>query len=367
MSGPDLAELRAAFGAVEDPFLFARLQDAGVLADVRARGNGVDVVVRIPTDEHPAFEELRLRLTRAAAASEAPVSVDVITETMDAKEAEELGERLRELERRAQGRTDKARSVSRVLAIASGKGGVGKSTVSVNLAVALANAGHSVGLLDADVYGFSVPRMLGVTHPPVVLGPTILPPVAYGVRCVSMGFFVDENKAVAWRGPMLHKALEQFISEVHWGDPEFLLVDMPPGTGDVALSVAQHAPNSELYVVTTPQPAAERVAQRAGALARELGLPIRGVVENMSWFAAPDGARLDLFGAGGGEVLARELDVELLARIPFDPNVRQGGDEGRPASVVNPDCEVARAFDALATRVVALGPSRIYRKELTIS
>jgi ATP-binding protein involved in chromosome partitioning len=368
MGDPNLAVLRAAFESVEDPFLFARLADLGVLADVRVRGNGVDAVVRIPTEEHPAVDELRRRLTEAATAAGVPTSVDVVIETMDADEAAHLGERLRELEGPSDpGAVARSLGGSRVLGIASGKGGVGKSTVTVNLAVALARTGHSVGLLDADVYGFSVPRMLGVVHEPVVLGPTILPPVAHGVRCVSMGFFVDEDRAVAWRGPMLHKALEQFISEVHWGDPEFLLIDMPPGTGDVALSVAQHLPGAELYVVTTPQRAAERVAQRAGALARELRLSLRGVIENMSWFPAPDGTRQELFGAGGGQALANELGVELLAQIPFDPAVRAGADEGRPAAQVDAQCDVARAFDALAARVISLGPSRIYRRELTIT
>lgn len=368
MSAPNLAVLRAAFESVEDPFLFARLVDADVLADVRVRGRGVDAVVRIPTDEHPAREELRRRLTAAAAAAGVPAAVDVVAVTMDAAEIERLGERLRALDRAA-GDREAGRSAggTRVLTVASGKGGVGKSTVTVNLAVALARTGHTVGLLDADVYGFSVPRMLGVANEPVILGPTILPPVAHGVRCVSMGFFVDENRAVAWRGPMLHKALEQFITEVHWGDPEYLLIDMPPGTGDVALSVAQHLPSAELYVVTTPQPAAERVAQRAGALGRELRLPIRGVIENMSWFAAPDGTRQELFGAGGGQALAGELGVELLAQVPFDPAVRAGADEGRPATVVDPQCDVALAFEALAARVVALGPSRIYRRELKVT
>ena len=364
MGDPNLAALRAAFEPVEDPFLFASLAEAGVLGDVRTRGNSVDVVVRIPTDEHPAVDELRRRLTEAAAAAGVPVAVDVVTEAMDPDEVESLGERLRALGRRGDGRPLGA---TRVLTIASGKGGVGKSTVTVNLAVALAKGGHTVGLLDADVYGFSVPRMLGVRREPVVVGPTILPPVAHGVRCVSMGFFVDENRAVAWRGPMLHKALEQFITEVHWGAPEFLLIDMPPGTGDVALSVAQHLPAAELYVVTTPQPAAERVAQRAGALARELRLSVRGVIENMSWFTGSDGARLELFGAGGGGELAGELGVELLAQVPFDPAVRAGADEGRPAAIVDAESDVARTFDALAARVVALGPSRIYRRELNIT
>jgi ATP-binding protein involved in chromosome partitioning len=365
---PNLAVLRAAFGSVEDPFLFVRLDDAGVLADVRPRGDGVDAVVRIPTDEHPGRDELRDRLTAAATTAGVPVAVDVVVETMGPEEAERLGERLRELGGPPGDHGAGRRlAATRVLTIASGKGGVGKSTVAVNLAVALARTAHSVGLLDADVYGFSVPQMLGVARQPVVLGPTILPPVAHGVRCLSMGFFVDENRAVAWRGPMLHKALEQFILEVHWGDPEYLLIDMPPGTGDVALSVAQHAPGAELYIVTTPQPAAERVAQRAGALGRELRLPVRGVIENMSWFAAPDGMRQELFGAGGGRALAAELGVELLAQIPFDPEVRAGADEGRPAVVVDPGSDVARAFEALAARVVALGPARRHRRELTVT
>ncbi len=364
MDAAELAALRAAFESVEDPFVFARLGDAGLLGDVRARRGGVDVVVRIPSEEHPAPDELRWRLTAAAEAAGVAVAVDVVVETMDEAESEALGARLRELDHPAGGRSTAGR---RVLSIASGKGGVGKSTVTVNLAVALAASGHTVGLLDADVYGFSIPRMLGITQQPVVLGPTIVPPVAHGVRCVSMGFFVDEDRAVAWRGPMLHKALEQFITEVHWGDPEFLLIDMPPGTGDVALSVAQHLPASELYVVTTPQPAAARVAQRAGALARELRLPVRGVVENMSWFVAPDATRLELFGAGGGKALADELGVELLAQIPFEPAVREGADEGRPALLVDPDGEAAQAFGTLAARIVGLGPARVYRAELKVT
>ncbi|MGB9112976.1 MAG: Mrp/NBP35 family ATP-binding protein, partial [Acidimicrobiales bacterium] len=248
-----------------------------------------------------------------------------------------------------------------------GKGGVGKSTVTANLAVALAGAGHSVGLLDADVYGFSIPRMLGASVPPIVLGPTVIPALAHGVRCVSMGFFVEEDRAVAWRGPMLHKMLEQFVNDVHWAHPEYLLIDMPPGTGDIALSVAQQVPGSELYVVTTPQKGAERVAQRAGALARELHIPIRGVIENMSVFETPDGTRYELFGSGGGAVLAQALGVELLAQIPFDPAVRAGADEGRPAGVVDEEGIVAVAFRALAERIAALGPARLYRSELRIS
>lgn len=257
-------------------------------------------------------------------------------------------------------------SPTRVLAVGSGKGGVGKSSVTVNLAVSLAQAGHSVGLLDADVYGFSIPSMLGVSEPPSMLGELLLPPVAHGVRCISMGFFVAEDQAVIWRGPMLHKALEQFLVDVHWGAPEFLLIDLPPGTGDVSMSIAQFVPRAELIVVTTPQPAAGRVAQRAAVMARQLRLPLRGVVENMSWFVGDDGHRYELFGSGGGQQLAKHLGVGLLAQLPFVPALREGGDVGLPIVVSEPGSEVAAAFGALASKIVELGPARVYRSELSI-
>jgi ATP-binding protein involved in chromosome partitioning len=253
-----------------------------------------------------------------------------------------------------------------VLAIASGKGGVGKSSVTVNLAVALARAGHSVGLLDADVYGFSVPSMLGVTEAPTMLGQLLVPPVVFGVRCMSLGFFVEEDQAVIWRGPMLHKALEQFLVDVHWGAPEFLLIDLPPGTGDVSLSIAQFVPGAEVFVVTTPQPAAQRVAQRAAVMARQLRLPLRGVIENMSFFVGDDGRRYELFGAGGGQQLADDLGVGLLAQIPFVPALRAGGDSGVPIVVSQPDGEVATGFTVLAAKIAGLGPARVYRSELSV-
>jgi ATP-binding protein involved in chromosome partitioning len=181
-----------------------------------------------------------------------------------------------------------------------------------------------------------------------------------------MGFFVPEDQAVIWRGPMLHKALEQFLVDVHWGTPEYLLIDLPPGTGDVALSIAQFVPRAELFVVTTPQPAAERVAQRAAVLARQLRLPLRGVIENMSWFTGDDGTRYELFGSGGGEQLASSLGVGLLATIPFVPALRQGGDDGHPVAAEDPESEVGKSFHALAERIVTLGPSRVYRSELSI-
>jgi ATP-binding protein involved in chromosome partitioning len=255
---------------------------------------------------------------------------------------------------------------TRVIGISSGKGGVGKSSVTVNLAVALAARGHEIGLLDADVYGFSVPKMLGVTRGPVAIDELLVPPVVRGVRCLSMGFFVPDEQPVIWRGPMLHKALEQFLVDAYWGEPDFLLIDMPPGTGDVALSLGQYLPRTEVLVVSTPQPAAQRVAQRSAYAAKQLNLPVRGVIENMSWFTGDDGVRYELFGAGGGQALADALEVPLLGRIPLVPAVRQGADEGVPIRISDPDGEAAAAFEALADRVEAMGPARIYRRELTL-
>jgi ATP-binding protein involved in chromosome partitioning len=255
---------------------------------------------------------------------------------------------------------------ARVVAVSSGKGGVGKSSVTVNLAIALASAGHRVGLLDADVYGFSVPAMLGLTGEPSISEGRVSPLVAFGLSVMSMGFFVGDEQPVIWRGPMLHKALEQFLVDVDWGEPDFLVVDMPPGTGDVALSMSQYLPASEVYVVTTPQPAARRVAQRSAYMARKLNLPLRGVIENMSWFSGPDGARYEIFGQGGGAQLAEELDVPLLGQIPLVAAIREGGDAGHPVVAADPSSEAAAAFRQIAERVVGLGRSRVFRQELRI-
>jgi ATP-binding protein involved in chromosome partitioning len=257
-------------------------------------------------------------------------------------------------------------SRTRVIGVNSGKGGVGKSSVTVNLAIALKQLGYDVAVLDADVYGFSVPAMLGVDQPPTVIDQMIVPPEANGIRCISMGFFIDEDQAVIWRGPMLHKALEQFLTDVYWDEPDFLVVDMPPGTGDVSLSMAQYLPRTEIYVVTTPQAAAQRVAQRTAAMAKKLNLPVRGVIENMSWFTGDDGKRYDLFGSGGGQLLADDIEAPLLGQIPLVPALREGGDDGEPITVSDPDSEAAQAFRALAKTIADLGASRVYRSELKL-
>jgi ATP-binding protein involved in chromosome partitioning len=258
-------------------------------------------------------------------------------------------------------------SRTRPLLISSGKGGVGKSSVTTNLAVALAQQGHSVGVVDADIYGYSIPRMLGTDRQPTVIDEMIVPPEQWGVRCISIGYFVPEGEAVVWRGPMLHKALEQFLTDIFWDEPDFLLVDMPPGTGDIALSLAQYLPRGEVFVVTTPQPAAQKVARLSAAMASKVNLPVRGVIENMSWFTGNDGTRYELFGSGGGAELAAELDVPLLGQLPLVPALRIGGDEGRPITAVEPDSEAAQMFRAIAERIaVDMRPKKVFSPQLKV-
>jgi ATP-binding protein involved in chromosome partitioning len=249
-----------------------------------------------------------------------------------------------------------------VIAVASGKGGVGKSSLTVNIAAALDALGRRVGLLDADVYGHSLPLMLGVHQRPVVVDRMIVPPVRGDLKLISIGNFLDDNAPVMWRGPMLHRALEQFLSDVHWGELDVLLVDMPPGTGDVAISLGQLLPRAEVLLVTTPQPAAQQVAIRAALMARRTGTRLLGVVENMSWLV---GTGQELFGSGGGEALAAELGVPLLGQVPLDPLLREAADRGVPVVEVAPESEASRAITAVAEQLAAPQPGSI-RKALTV-
>lgn len=237
---------------------------------------------------------------------------------------------------------------TRVVSLSSGKGGVGKSSVTANLAVALNKMGRDVCVIDADVYGFSIPKILGVEEEPSVQNDKIEPPEVLGVKVVSMGFFVPEERAVVWRGPMLHKALQQFVADVAWGDPDYVLIDMPPGTGDVAISMSQFLPRSEVVVITTPQHAAERVAQRMAAMAETVNLAVVGVIENMSYFEGEDGKRYEIFGSGGGAGLAEKLGVPLLGQIPLDRTLREGADQGRPVVEFEPDTASAKAIGEIA-------------------
>jgi ATP-binding protein involved in chromosome partitioning len=369
-------DLRSAFLAVEEPLLFRTLGELGTLKSVNSEGDTITVRIGVAVDGYPLTDELGERLLSLLDADD-DREISLELEFLGEDERAALGQRLRDLTIPAPAEHGQANargnpfqstgSSTRILAIASGKGGVGKSSVTVNLAVTLASLGYRVGLLDADIYGFSAPRMLEVAYPPVVVGKTIVPPVAHGVRCISMGFFVDEDQGVAWRGPMLHKAIEQFLVDVCWGTLDYLLVDMPPGTGDVVLSVGEQLPRAELYVVTTPQLAAGRVAVRAGSVGRQLRLPVRGVIENMSWFTSRDGERHEIFGRGGGQLVADTLDVPLLGQIPLVPNADPSGADAVPLAISAPDSEVAKSFLEIARHLVEAGPARVYRSELRIS
>jgi ATP-binding protein involved in chromosome partitioning len=324
----------------------------------------IRVTVALPTAEYPRRTELRDRVS-AALAPMGSVAIDLAV--MTEAEQKALVARLQPTGAGGQRENPFATARTRVLAVASGKGGVGKSSVTTNLSIALAQAGFTVAAVDADVWGFSMPRMLGIDRPPVVIDTLIVPPSAHGVKLVSMGFFAREDQPVIWRGPMLHKALEQFLTDVWWGEPEFLVVDMPPGTGDVSLSMAQFLPRAEVVVVTTPQPAAQRVAQRAAYMAQKVNLTVTGVIENMSWFRGDDGKAYEIFGRDGGQELADALGVPLLGKIPLVPDLREGGDVGRPIVVEDPANEASQAFTEIARRLHQdLAPKRVYRKELRI-
>ena len=386
----DQSQLEAALGAVEEPELGRTLGELGLVRSVRTRRRRVHVEVALPVAAWPGIENLADAVHRAAQSVPGVEEVDLEFAVMSEDERMALRNRLR-ADMLGPTAADDAgahdhgghghghahasapvpaflgeESKTRVIGVSSGKGGVGKSTVTVNLAIALAQAGHHVGLLDADVYGFSVPKMLGTDHDPVILGDIVVPTSAHGVRCLSMGYFVPDDQPVIWRGPMLHKAVQQFLTDAYWGEPDFVLVDMPPGTGDVALTLAEVMPRAEIVVVTTPQPAAQRVAQRSAFAARRLKLSVRGVIENMSWFTGDDGTRYELFGAGGGTTLAKDLGVPLLGQVPLVNAVRLGGDEGRPVVAVDPDGETSQAFRGIAEKLAALGPARVYRRELTL-
>ena len=366
-------EVIEALRPVQDPELHVSIVDLDMVRDVRIHDGSVGVTIALTVSGCPMTAEIDHRVKEAVGRLEGVRQVDVDLTVMTDDERAAVAAKMSQRSG-AGAPAEKAplpfadpSSKTRVLGLSSGKGGVGKSSVSVNLAVALSKLGHEVAILDADVYGFSVPKMLGIDREPVVIDGMIVPPVGYDVKVISTGFFVPDEQPVIWRGPMLHKALEQFLTDVLWGEPDYLLIDMPPGTGDVALSMAQFVPRAEVLVVTTPQPAAQRVAQRSAHAARKVKLSVRGVVENMSWFTGDDGKRYEIFGSGGGELLAEQLGVPLLGHIPLVTELREGGDIGAPVTVTDPASEAALAFEALAKRIEGLGPSRVYNPELRLS
>jgi ATP-binding protein involved in chromosome partitioning len=390
MAAADQTELEAALGVVIEPELNLTLGELGLVRSVRPKRRRALLEVALPVAAWPSADALADEIHRVALTVPGVEEVELDFVVMGEDERGKLRERLRagmlgvdlaapeddvHDHEHGQGHAHGQGpmplflgpdSRTRVIGVSSGKGGVGKSTVTVNLAISLAQAGYSVGLLDADVYGFSVPKMLGTDHDPVILGDIVIPTSAHGVRCLSMGYFVPDDQPVIWRGPMLHKAIQQFLTDAYWGEPDFVLVDMPPGTGDVALTLAEVMPRAEIVVVTTPQPAAQRVAQRSAFAARRLKLSVRGVVENMSWFTGDDGKRYELFGTGGGATLAADLGVPLLGQVPLVNAIRLGGDEGHPVTAVEPQSETSQAFRSVADKLAALGPARVYRRELTL-
>lgn len=358
----DDIELREAIGAIEDPLLHRPLAALGMVSVAERRRLGSDrLVVAVPVPNYPLTAELERRIQ--AVLDESGRQAEVGIEVMDDARREALMARLRE---GAPPGIGESGSRTRVVAVSSGKGGVGKSSVTTNLAVALARTGHSVGVIDGDIWGFSIPRMLGITAPPVVIEQSIIPPETHGVKAMSMDYFVPDDKAVIWRGPMLHKAIEQFLQDVWWDDPEFLVVDMPPGTGDIAISMSQFLPRAQVLLVTTPQPTAQRVAKRAALMATQVNQEVMGVVENMSWFTGDDGKKYEIFGSGGGQELADDLGVPMMGRIPLLPAMRQGADDGLPVVEAAPESEVAAAFDELAEAVIARKPRVRTHPELVI-
>ena len=357
-------EVRRAVSAVMDPELRLPIGELDMVREVVVTGDVAEVAIALTIVGCPAADRIE-REVRAAAAGVAGIGrVDVAVGVMSPAERAALTERLRGGRRRMPFGPE---SLTRVIAVTSGKGGVGKSTVTANLAVALAGRGLAVGLIDADVHGFSIPALLGLVGPdglppqPTRVDDLMLPPVAYGVKAISIGMFLPRGErgggAVAWRGPMLHRTIQQFLTDVYFGDLDVLLIDMPPGTGDVAISVGQTLPHAEVVVVTTPQAAAADVAIRSALVARQTGQKVVGVIENMAAMTLPDGTVLELFGAGGGAAVAQALstdeDVPLLGSIPLDAQVRVGGDTGAPIVVSHPDDPAARAILSVAERLVA--------------
>ncbi len=352
------ADVRAALAKVDDPEIRKPITELGMVKSIAIADSGdVHIEVYLTTSGCPLRTEIIQRVTKAVADVPGAGAVTVDLDVMSDEQRTELRKSLRGDSAEPVIPFAQPGSLTRVYAVASGKGGVGKSSVTANLAVALAERGLSVGVLDADIYGHSIPRMLGSDAKPTQVERMILPPVAHNVKMISIAQFTTGNTPVVWRGPMLHRALQQFLADVFWGDLDVLLLDLPPGTGDVAISIAQLIPNAEILVVTTPQIAAAEVAERAGAIALQTRQRIAGVVENMSWLDLPDGSRMELYGSGGGEVVAERLtravgaNVPLLGQIPIEQALREGGDAGTPIVLGDPENSAAVALRGVADKL----------------
>ena len=343
--------LLAALARVQDPEIRRPITDLDMVRAATIADGVASIELKLTIVGCPAADRIEADVRAAAAAVEGVERVELDIGVMTVAEREALTTRLRGSKKQQFGPD----SLTKIFAISSGKGGVGKSTVTANLAVALAARGLRVGLVDADVFGFSIPGILGIAGAkPTQVGDMILPPIAHGVKVISIGMFVDGQAAVSWRGPLLHRTIQQFLTDIWFGDLDVLLLDLPPGTGDIAISLGQLLPQAEVVVVTTPQPAAAEVAERSGLVARQTGQTVIGVVENMAGLTQPDGSVLDLFGTGGGDELAARLGVPVLARIPLSVALREGGDAGEPivlSDAMDPAAGAIQSLaDALATR-----------------
>ena len=343
MEQPTREQITEALGKVIDPELKRPVTELDMVREVRVEGGHIAVTIALTVAGCPLRSSFENQVSEHLLPLPGVDSVSLDFDVMSPEERAALTQRLRG------GITQRTKGISvdastRVLAVASGKGGVGKSTLSVNLAAAFDRLGQRTGILDADVYGHSIPHMLGVTQRPVVVDKMIVPPVRGDLKLMAIGFFLEENSPVMWRGPMLHRALEQFLSDVHWGELDVLVVDMPPGTGDISISLGQLLPRAEVVVVTTPQKLAQDVASRAASMARKTNMRLLGVIENMTG---------DVFGHGGGAALAEELGVPLLGQVPLDPLLREQGDEGVPIVSALPDTESAQAIVAIAEAIAS--------------
>jgi ATP-binding protein involved in chromosome partitioning len=352
---PTREQIMQALEAVIDPELRRSIVELDMVGAVEIGSQGiVDVTVLLTTAGCPIRGHFQTSVRAAVAALDGVAHVNVLFDVLNDAQKAALQQKLG----RASLPEGALAQVANVVCVGSGKGGVGKSTLTANLAAALSAEGRRVGILDADVWGYSIPRMfgLGATRPPVSAQRKIVPLEAHGVKVMSIGFFVAEDAAVVWRGPMLHKALSQFLQDVEWGALDYLLIDLPPGTGDVSMTLAQLLPQAQFAIVTTPQPAAQKVARRAAQMAHKVSLEIVGVIENMAGFTTPSGERYALFGEGGGQELADELDVPLLGAVPLTMPLREHADAGVPLVLEDPDDPAAQAIRHAARGLLALAP-----------
>ncbi len=357
---PTVDHVMQALATVKDPDVGRPITDLGMVREVTVDGGHVNVDVLLTVPGCPMKDRINNDVTAALRSVEGVTDVAVQLSSMTEQQRAEFAAKVRG----GQPNTGpggqpvipfaQMDSRTKVIAVASGKGGVGKSSITTNLAVALARQGHDVGILDADIWGYSIPRMMGASGRPVAFENMVMPLQAHGCKVISIGFFIDAERPVIWRGPMLHRALQQFLADVHWGDLDFLLCDLPPGTGDIAISLAQMLPNADMIVVTTPQQAAQRVALRAGQTTAQTGMKVAGVIENMATFVAPDtGKEYRIFGEGGGILLAEELDTKLLGSIPIDPRLREGADAGVPLVIGEPEAPASKRLLEIAEQLAA--------------